>query len=390
MDFIEDFVSTTDVGLSPERYRRWVGLCLVAAALDRKVWTALRRGIPLFPNLFVLLVGPPATGKTQAILPARALLDRFPAIELCPDSITHEDFIRKLGERATLSALEGTSRATMAVFLSEWGTFLRKPDNDTLSMLAAVYDSDRYSASTISRGLDNATNLYVNILAGTTPAWFAEGFPANAYEQGLPTRMHFIWSESHETPPEFDFRETTENVLNVELGALVPAFKRIVAAKGFCAWEPDAAKAFNAWRASGFEPVPLDPLLRGYTARRPLHAAKISVIVAVARHPERLAVALADWNRAKEIVLEAEPDMSVALAAAGGNIYQMQQRAAASFVEAEYLKHRKGVPEHRVRRALGRLVPPQALNTILNEMIAQRQMHATGETPNRILMPGAH
>ncbi len=211
-DLIEKFVTLTDNGLAPERYRRWAALVMIAAILDRRVWTSIRPGMPLFPNLFVLLVAKPGVGKTMAILPARSCVETQSHVGLSPDSITHERFVAMLAERAEVLDPEEempTHRATIALMLSEWGTFLRSPDNDDLAMLAQLYDCGDYSAETISRGLDNAESLYVNIIAGCTPAWFAEGFPPNSYEQGLPTRMHFIYSNELATgdQPDFEFSD---------------------------------------------------------------------------------------------------------------------------------------------------------------------------------------
>ena len=138
----------------------------------------------------------------MALLSSRAVLKTQPHVHLAPSSSSHERFIQMLKERTeSPETVDGVPRrrATVALVLSEWGTFLRKPENDTLSMLAHIYDCEDYEAETISRGKDFAENLYVNILAGCTPAWFAEGFPPNSYEQGLPTRMVMVYAHAPKT-----------------------------------------------------------------------------------------------------------------------------------------------------------------------------------------------
>ncbi len=394
MDLIEKFVDLTNTGLAPERYRRWSAMVMIAVALDRRVWTSIRRGMPLFPNLFVLLVARPGVGKTMALLPARACVETQKYVGLSPDSITHERFVQLLGERAAARNDENVlaSKATMALILSEWGTFLRSPDNDDLAMLAQIYDCGDYSADTISRGLDTVENLYINILAGCTPAWFSEGFPPNSYEQGLPTRMHFIYSDevAAEFQPDFEFTEDpliSGTSIADEFYQDLDAISQI---KGFVRWSMEAGKCFNAWKKTGFAPKPTDPMLQGYNSRRAIHAAKIAVLVAIARHPKKLEIELADFERALEILLEAEPDMSKALSAAGGNIYQLRVESIAQFVSTQYKETGKPVLEWKVRQKLGKLVPPNMLRTIIDEMIAQQIVRAIAGTkpPNRKLSPG--
>ena len=340
MDFISDFLAATDNGLSPERFRRWAALVTIAAILDRRVWTSIRPGKVLYPNIFGLLVGPPGTGKTMALSAARAVLKTQAHVALSADSITHARFIEMLGERAkVVETVDGVPcrRATAALVFSEWGTFLRKPENDTLSMLAQVYDCEDYDAETISRGRDFAENLYINILAGCTPAWFAEGFPPNSYEQGLPTRMVFVYSEAPASgdTPDFAFRDdpVSEHAMTVAKVMWGQA-EEIAGARGFVTWTAEAGEAMNAWKRADFAPRPSDPMLRGYCERRPIQVAKVAVLVAMARHPKRLVVELGDFETAKATLLGVEPDMPKALKAAGGNTFQLRMEAVYQFVLA--------------------------------------------------------
>ena len=89
-------------------------------------------------------------------------------------------------------------------------------------------------------------------------------------------------------------------------------------------------------------------------------------------------------------MLEAEPEMSMALIAAGGNEYLYRMANVLKFVEQEYRRTKKPVSEHRVRAQLNKLVSPQMVNTILREMIMARmlQVVAGEEVGRRKMMPG--
>lgn len=393
-DFIERFVELTDTGLSPPHYRRWAALAAVATVLDRQVFTSLRAGVPLYPNIFVLLVGPAGSGKSKAIEPARDLLLAFDHIELAPDSMTHERFVQRLGERSSEHQSSGPvpyAQASMGLFLSEWGTFLRRPDNDTLAMMATIYDCVDYKASTIKRGTDDAQNCYVNILAGCTPAWFAEGFPPNSYDQGLPTRIFYIWTDyvPNEDTPDFDFGAGLSKP-KWESMELYKMLAKISEAKGVITWSPGAAALFNAWKAEGFAPAPTDPMLRGYSSRRAMHVAKLSMLCAMSTHPKHLKIETDDLERAMGILFEAEINMPKCLNAAGGNTFRLREEAVIDYVEARYrITGGKPVPEWEIRQKLGRMVPPNFVTTIMDGIVSSQQVRVVGgKAPARLLKPG--
>lgn len=394
-DFIDSFLAETDDGLSPERFRLWCALSTLSAASDRRVWTSIRPGMALYPNLYVLLVGPPGAGKSQGITKARRLLETQDHVSLSPSSTTHEAFINLLAQRAKVPDTEGEvpmRRATMALVLSEWGTFMRKPSNDDMALLADAYDCGDIERFTIGRQWDRAPNVFLNILAGCTPAWFAEGFPPNSYEQGLPSRFHFIYQESPENAalPDFNFTVLEDADDNPFIQKFLPHLDKISRLRGFIPWSPEAAALFNEWKMSGFAPIPDDPMLAGYCVRRPLHLAKIAVLCAMSNHVEDPVVRENDLRRAMTIMFDAEKDMPKALSAAGGNTYRLRENAISSFVDARWRETKKPVAEWEVRQKLGKLVPPQLVKTILDEMIASGSIRAIEGTkaPQRRLTPG--
>ena len=393
MGFISDFIAATDIGLSPPIFRKWAAYSAVSAALNRNVSTALREGMPLWPNLYTLLVGGPASGKSIAISAARALADTQPEINLSADHMTHEAFIRKLSQLqdASFVGSEMRTKSTMALFLSEWGTFLEEPEPRTCAMLAAIFDCRDYENETIGRGVDSVEQTYVNILGGATPAWFATGFPPNTYEQGLPTRFFFIFSDAVMEKKSFVVDPLAQDE---EWSELRKAFTKRMDAmsrcKGFCGWTDDALLALNDWYNGDCEPAPKNPMLSGYCKRRPLLLGKLAVLQAVSSHPERLVVDKIDLDNALADMVEAEKDMARALSAAGGNIYKLRQLRIAEFVLDEHLRTKKPVPEWLVRQRLSDLVPPNMLRTILDEMLASQQLRMVEGTvaPTRKLMPG--
>ena len=351
--------------------------------------------MPLWPNLYTLLVGGPASGKSVAVEAARKLVETQPELTLSPDHATHEAFIQRLSRLQDSELVKGEikTKSTTALFLSEWATFLEEPEPRTCAMLAALFDCRDYENETIGRGINSVEQTYVNILAGATPAWFATGFPPNTYEQGLPTRFFFIYSDAlvpKSTPKFISDLNTSQEEWADLVKEFTPRLDKLSRLKGFCGWEPEALDWMNDWREVNFAPAPSSPMLSGYCKRRPLHLGKLSLLRAISSHPETLTITKKDLDRAYEDMLEAEKDMSKSLSAAGGNVYQLRQLRIAAFVDEEHAKTKKPVPEWIVRQRLNDLVPPNMLRTIIDEMLASQQLRMIDglTAPNRKLMPG--
>lgn len=62
MDWIECFLEYTKGLPSPEIFRLWAGISTIAGMLERKVWVTTSGGT-IYPNIYAVLVAPPAVGK---------------------------------------------------------------------------------------------------------------------------------------------------------------------------------------------------------------------------------------------------------------------------------------------------------------------------------------
>src|SRR5215831_3135475 len=67
-DLFTSFMDVTREDNVPEVFKRWSAISLIGGALERRVWTRTGSHGGLsrytFPNLYVLLIAPPGTGKS--------------------------------------------------------------------------------------------------------------------------------------------------------------------------------------------------------------------------------------------------------------------------------------------------------------------------------------
>jgi len=86
-NWLDGYMQYVDDSEPPELYHQWCGISTIASVLQRKCMLNLEQGKTVWPNLYVVLVGP-VIGKTTAMNYARALHKGIPNIHKAPNSTT--------------------------------------------------------------------------------------------------------------------------------------------------------------------------------------------------------------------------------------------------------------------------------------------------------------
>ena len=303
-DWIETYVSESAKVPSPESYRRWSAITAISGVLERKVWTTGSAG-PIYPNMFTLLVGPPTSGKTNAIRPIRELWSKTTGLNLAPDNVTKAALIDALS-KAMRTIINGASSAytfsSMAVPCSEFGVFFTHHDLEFLSVLNHIYDSpSSYREERRTAGVIEVNKPYLVILAGTQPDFLNSFLPDEAWGMGFTSRLIMIYADA--APPADLF-----STIAIKSSSLMGDLAKIFEYKGEFVWSKNAIDEINAWNRAGCPPAPTHSKLLHYNGRRALHTIKLSMISAASRGPE-LHVTVDDFERAKDWLIAAEVTM---------------------------------------------------------------------------------
>lgn len=266
--------------------------------------------------MYTLLVGPPASGKTEAINPTEYFWNKARRLKVAPRSVTRASLVDELAEaqkRLPIGPTELIEYASLNVSAGELGVLLPAHDTDFLSVLNHLYDnppwhSEKRRTMKINHHI---VNPQLNILAGTQPAYLASLLPEEAWGMGFMSRQIMIYSSQVmqvELFPEFFGlaegnvkRKALENALASDMIALSELY-------GQARWDIDAATELRRWYLEGMKPVPEHSKLTHYTGRRVIHIGKLSMIASLSRGSD-LKITLSDLNRARDWLLEAEMAM---------------------------------------------------------------------------------
>src|SRR5215469_7907232 len=363
-DWITNFISYTENIPSPPIFRLWAGIATVAGALERRVWV-VSAGKCIFPNMYILLVGHPGTGKTQAIELTNYLWYSCRDLFIAPHDVTKPALIDCLSHatrkliRKEDSLVEYNS---LLVAADEFGVLLPAHDTDFLSTLNRIYDNPPQHQHH-RRGLGDKQidiiNPQLNIIGGTQPSYLANLLPEEAWGQGFMSRVIMIHSNQHVKVDLFNTKELDKRkfaLLSTKLIAVTKLY-------GQMNWDFNAAKIAQKWYNDGCPPEPEHSKLEHYNARRMLHIIKLATISAVSTGNQRITVE--DFNRAQGWLLEAELGMP--------DIFrEMVQRSDIQVIDELHFflwriwaKEKKPVHEARVYDFLKNRVPSEKIQKII-------------------------
>lgn len=294
---------------TPEIYRRWAGITAIGACLEQKVW--LKPGHePLYPNLYTLLVGPPATGKSVSIGLARGLLATIPDFPFAPTSVTMAALVDALAQNKREYINDYTGKGatfynSMMVIPDDLQVLMSTYDLSLIAGLTTFYDVNHPYRERRRTG-DLRIEIkrpQLSILGGTTPSHLFGFIPEEAWSQGFTSRMILIYSdERHKENVRF-------NGVRLDYPPdLVNDLKSINSLIGEFTVDEGATKAFEDWVEAGKPPVPSHKRLEHYLGRRYPHLLKLCMVSSADRG-NSLVITVEDFNRALGWLVEAEHAM---------------------------------------------------------------------------------
>ena len=94
-DLFRDYLAYVGESESPTIYHRWAAIYAVGTILGRSVYVSTSI-IPIYPNNYVLLMGPPAARKSTALKYARNLLKKAGYKRMAPERMSRQAFINEM------------------------------------------------------------------------------------------------------------------------------------------------------------------------------------------------------------------------------------------------------------------------------------------------------
>ena len=317
-DWLTSYLKYTENSEPPELYKLWVGISVIAASLQRKVFLEWEKKV--YPNMYIVLVGP--SGKCRkgtAMYPGEALLRKL-GVKLSAEAITREALIRELKnsvEGAILSETSHMMHSSLTVFSKELTVFLGYNNMSLMSDMTDWYDcANNWTYRTKNAGTDEILNVYMNLIGATTPELIQSTLPRDAVGGGLASRIIFVYeNKKGKIVPAPFLTIEDEELFNrlfldlAEINLITGEFEK----------SQDFMKLWIDWYVGQEENPPFqDERFSGYFQRRPHHALKLSMILTASKG-DGMMITADTLQRAIEIIELTERKMPMVFRGMGAS-----------------------------------------------------------------------
>lgn len=292
-DWLVDYLRYGDLlkHEAPTHFHLWVGLSVLAASLERKVWTRISTK-SIYPNMFIVLVAKPGVvrkGSTIDLCVDNFLTTIENEINLGANTGTKEAMFSKLIDSQNTVYINDNPyiHSSLTVISKELGSFIRQKDEGFIERLCDLYDcDDKKIHETIGRGEERAQGLWLNILGATVPPGCTDALSPTVLNSGLGSRFIFLHASDTRCDNINDLRNEETNELEEKLKKELKEINQI---KGEYKLTEKALILMNNWykelKVRIRQPL-LPTYFQSFLARKHTHVAKVSMCIAASKRNE--------------------------------------------------------------------------------------------------------
>ncbi len=319
---------------SQDLVKTWTFYTMVGAALQRRVWINGGTHFDIFPNMYVIFIGAPGSGKSISSGVAKGLLQSLTEVDaskgavktkirLGPDSLTLEALTRKLANQDMHDWPPEYKKPAGAKYVSspmaffsteELGTLLKKDEHDLVTFLTQGWDCKDFVRETKTQGIDIIKNMCLTLLGCATPEWVRSNVNSKILGEGLASRTVFVYTEK---PKSEKYKIVISPEQKAALKDVSSHIEKLTALFGMIDTSEFDAKA-EPWFLNEFKPINPDKKLESYYARKKLHLQKLGMCIHFANGFDMKLTAW-DFDEAIKLLAVTESDMHKALQSAGTN-----------------------------------------------------------------------
>lgn len=342
-DWLDAYLEYTQSSEPPTSFHTWCGLAVIAGALQRRVY--LQQGLErtIYPNLYIILIGPSGrTRKGVALGIAKDLLAQVATVAIAPESSSGREALVVAMKRALNNFPDPSDggkvkeHCALSAFSEELSVFLGQGDIKLLANLTDWYDSkDSWEYETIGRGKDTLRGVCFNMVGATAPEWIQSMLPKEAIGGGYTARVIFIVEEwkKHLSP----FHQLTAHEIQL-YEDLAYDLNQISLMAGRFEMTDEARQAYVEWYVaedakmrSGKMPVE-DARFSSYCERRTTHIRKLMMSLSASRSNSMI-LEKQDFDRAVHILCEAEKKMGKTFGGLGTSKYSDMTETVRNYIQ---------------------------------------------------------
>ena len=395
--FLSTYLAYTEQTEPPELMHVWSAVACASACMGRHVWYPFGLD-PIYGNMFVLLVGPPATRKSTALNIARRIITESTEVNIAPEDTAgqRQGLLTALGAEETandkaISTLPDGIKLTdedkrsfgweppeanpdrHAIFItaSEWGSFVGQNALDLTRFLLRIYDGDDYTYQ-LKKIKATLPRPIAALLGCTTPTEIATLLPPEAVGQGFMSRHILVFGSRKK-------RRISRPSLRTELKPLLSDTYQWIWREARGAMSVSMGADILLEEIYESNPQMNDTRFVYYMERRQTHLMKLSSVLACLR--QSMEIEVGDVEDANLLLRQTEQNMPDALGE-----YGLSPLAKSKQRMVEFLKSADQPISHRLlQNLMSRDMKPRDFVEALTEMLNTGRI-AEVETKNGVCL----
>jgi len=308
----------------PMAYHFWTAITVLGAAAKRNYF--LDMGVyRIYPNQYVLLLGPSGLKKSTALNIGQDLLTRVnrkleergaaghELIKIMPNKMGPEVFLKEM-KSMPLSGSKGMewTDSVALILASELSVLIGKQvfhSEMFIELLTDLYDCpERWRSGTITRGNEEFHNIAVSMLGCSTPDWAMDSVSEKLFTGGFFGRLVLCWREF--SNKAFPYPQFLDPVVAERLSDRLTDIANVRKVRVF-QMTAEAKEWYEEFYYANHERMVLEQEeeLRGYLSRKHNHVFSTAMALALSDGPEPILAA--NHLRLAEFYLQREEDLSL-------------------------------------------------------------------------------
>lgn len=334
MSYLQNYMLWNSGTEVPENYYFWSGLSSLAAAVNGQVWTHMGR-YEIYPNMYIVLIGPPGNGKTSALRRAEKLTRSIKDISLSAQSETAEGLVRFMRDQCIKSITfsgETVPFTPVTCYLSELSNFFGRDPGGMIDLLTGIWDcgGDNYHRRTKGQGEDILPRPNLNLLGCTTQDWITTYLKGDIIGGGFTRRVVFVNEMMGDDTNRVSWPDDTPESLRAKENCIAYA-TLLRDLKGEMKLGPGARHWWDHWYAT--RAIPREPDIRGYHKSKPTLVLKVAMLVALSNAP-KLEINISDLEVALTLLGQTETHLLKVFQGIGKNVLNSVATQAIAFLQA--------------------------------------------------------
>ena len=387
-DFISSYQEFTKTTQVPHLFNSWASVIGISSVLAQRVWIK-HSFYDVYPNLYIMLIGKPGTGKGTSCTILKKILDHAGFTKFAPSKTTQQKFLTDLeagfefshtnnkGIEKTLESYFGESTQALnrvysdvLILAEEFNNFMGTDNQDFVSLLTELWSYNGTYRDRIKTGPSVAIpNPCINLFGGNTNEGFSIAFPSKLLGQGFLARFILVYGAMSDRA-RTAFPEPPKEGKTAELGKILQHIQN----NSLGEYTFTEGGKLGAEKVFAHYPGPEDGRFEHYRTRRFVQFLKLCLIFAASSHEKQISEN--SVVRANTLLFATEAEMSKALGEFGK---ARNSETANKIMQYLYAAHRPITLKQLHILVANDINKPAELTDILENLIrAEKIQHIAG------------